>query len=166
MTLRPVVAILGFDEAGTDLVLWTARAYLLGLMGHSLLEVAVRAFYAQQDARTPLVAAVLTTAAFITLAALLAFPLGAPGIALANTLAFSGEAILLLFLLNRKHPGVLRLGRTLLRVGLASALAAAAVYPLAGLPLPGLLLAVLSLAAGGLIILPFIWPEIKILVKL
>jgi hypothetical protein len=60
----------------------------------------------------------------------------------------------------------LRLGRTLLRVGLASALAAAAVYPLAGLPLPGLLLAVLSLAAGGLIILPFIWPEIKILVKL
>ena len=33
---------------------WATRAYLLGMLGHSILEVTVRAFYAQQDARTPL----------------------------------------------------------------------------------------------------------------
>jgi hypothetical protein len=34
------------------------------------------------------------------------------------------------------------------------------------LPLPALLAALAGLAAGGLFVLPFIWPEIKILIKL
>ena len=166
--LRPVVAILGFNEAGLDLVLWTARLYLLGLVGHALLDVVVRAFYAQQDARTPLLTAVLTTIAFIILALLLGFPLGAPGIALANALAFSGEALLLLYLLSRRFPGLLQVKRTLLRAALAAALAAGLAYLILSLPLaiPALLQAVLAAGVGGLAILPFIWPEVKILIKL
>ena len=32
LTIRPVVAILGFDAAGTNMVTWTVRGYLLGLI--------------------------------------------------------------------------------------------------------------------------------------
>ncbi|NIR97630.1 MAG: lipid II flippase MurJ, partial [Gammaproteobacteria bacterium] len=54
IVLRPFVgAAFGFTVEGTDVVVWAARAYLLGLVGHSLLEVAARAFYARQNARTP-----------------------------------------------------------------------------------------------------------------
>ena len=93
------------------LVVLATRIYLLGLMGHTLLEVSARSFYARQDARTPLFAAALNSALYILLAFNLAPRFGVGGIALANGLAFTGEALLLLFLLNRKVPGVLQVGR-------------------------------------------------------
>ncbi len=89
------------------MILWATRAFLLGLMGHAWLEVAVRSFYAQQNARIPLIAASLQAVAFIALAVLLALTIGHVGIALADTFTFTGEALLLLFLLNRRFPGVL-----------------------------------------------------------
>ena len=52
--IEPLIGILGFDITGTRLVVWTVRAYMAGLIGHSLLEVAVRAFYARQKAVTDL----------------------------------------------------------------------------------------------------------------
>jgi putative peptidoglycan lipid II flippase len=166
MTLRPVVGLLNFDEIGTNLVTWTAQAFLLGLVGHSLLEVAVRGFYAQQDARTPLYAAIVAALAFFFFGLFLYRPLGAPGIGLANTLAFSAEALLLLFLLRRRVPGLLHLGRTLPRsllAGLVSALVTFAVMAVLGASLLG---AMAALAAGAVAILPFIWPDLKLLVKL
>src|SRR3990170_1233371 len=166
MTLRPVVELLNFDAIGTELVVWTARAFLFGLVGHALLEVAVRAYYAQQDARTPLVAAALTAVGFFFLALILTRPLGAPGIGLANTLAFSGEALLLLFLLNRKIPGLLRVGGTLVRATLALIGSALVVYGLSLFSASSLLWAGGSLVVGGLVVLPLIWPEIKLLIKL
>jgi len=63
LVIRPAVGILGFDEAGTGLVTWVARLFLIGLVGHSLMEVAGRSFYARQDALTPLKTAALNTAA-------------------------------------------------------------------------------------------------------
>lgn len=168
MVIRAPVALFGFDPAGTQLVVWTARAFLIGLAGHSLLEVAARAYYAQQDAITPLWASALMAFTFTALALLLSVPLGAAGIALANALAFTGEALLLLFLLNRKFPGLLRLGNTLARVVLACGSGALLVYLVLGLPLPlpSLLQAFGALAVGGLVVLPFIWPETKLLLKL
>jgi len=166
VTIQPVVGILGFDPSGTSLVTWSARAYLLGLMGHSLLEVSVRAFYAQQNARTPLLAAGLTTAAFIFLAILLAPRLGAPGIALANAIAFTGEAFFLWFLLNRRFPGILKAGNTLARVIPAAFLGGVIAYAITGFSLPALPQALFALTAGGLIVLPFIRPELRVLIKL
>ena len=52
--IRPLVGILGFDAAGTELVVWVTRGFLVGLMGHALIEVASRALYAQQNALIPL----------------------------------------------------------------------------------------------------------------
>jgi putative peptidoglycan lipid II flippase len=166
ITLQPVVGLLRFDEIGTNLVTWTARAFLLGLIGHSLLEVAVRGFYAQQDARTPLYAAILTALAFFVFGYFLYRPLGAPGIGLANTLAFTGEALLLLYLLNRSVPGLLRVGRTLLRSlvgGLAGSLVAFGGMAFLG---QSLITTAIALLAGAAVVLPFIWQEIKLLIKL
>lgn len=166
--IRPVVGILDFDNAGTNLVVWTTQMFLIGMAGHALLETASRSFYAKQDARTPLVTGGLNTALFILLANLLArsLNLGAPGIALANALAYTSQAVLLLFLLNREHPGILNLGGTLWRVGIGSLASYLLIYALFGLALPALPLAVLALGAGGLLVLPFILPEIKLLINL
>ena len=168
MVIRPLVDLFGFDAYGTELVIWTARAFLIGLAGHSLLEVAVRGYYAHQNAITPLWASALMAATFTALALLFSRSIGVAGIALANALAFTGEALLLLYLLNRKFSGLLRLSRTLIRVALASLAAALLVYFILSLPLPipSLILASGALVLGGLAVLPFIWPEIKLLLKL
>jgi putative peptidoglycan lipid II flippase len=167
IVVRPLVqAAFGFDAAGTDLVAWATRAYLLGLTGHSLLEVAARGFYARKDARTPLLASLLSALVFVVAGLGLFRPLGAPGIGLANSLAFSLEAGLLLVLLARTFPTVLRQGRVVARVGLGSALAGLTAWALmAWVPsaLPGALAASL---VGGVIALAFLIPEIKLLRRL
>jgi len=166
LVLPPAVGILNFDEAGTELVVRTARMFLIGLVGHSLLEVAARSFYARQNALTPLATAATNTVVFVLLAIALGSRLGAPGIALANTLAYTSQALLLLWLQNRRIGGLLKVRNTLLRVVPASILGALLIAALLQLPLPALPLAVLALGAGGALVLPFIWPEIKLLIKL
>jgi putative peptidoglycan lipid II flippase len=164
IVIRPLVqAAFGFDAAGTDLVTWATRAYLLGLTGHSLLEVAARAFYARKDARTPLLASLLSTAVFVAAGIGLFRTLGAPGIGLANSLGFTIEALLLLVLIGRRFPAVLRQGPVLLRMIAGSALggvAAWAVMSSISSPLPGAIAA--SIVGGGIGLL-FLLPEIRLL---
>jgi putative peptidoglycan lipid II flippase len=168
VTIRPLVEFaFNFDPRSTELLAWATRLFLLGLLGHTWLEVAVRSFYAQQNALTPFLAACVQITAYLVLANLLSASMGVAGLALADTLAFTGQAILLLVLLNRRVAGVLNIGGTLLRAVLgaaAGALVATLVYNF--LPLPAILLALGALAAGGLVALPFIWPELKLLIKL
>jgi len=115
INLKPIITVLGFDAAGTDLVLWTVRAYLVGLVGHSLLEVSARAFYARQNAKTPLLASAAASITFLILAVPLSRNLGAPGIGLANSLAYTGETLLLFYLLYRVMPFRPKLSGTLIR---------------------------------------------------
>jgi putative peptidoglycan lipid II flippase len=166
--LRPLVGILGFDAAGTELVVWVTRGFLVGLMGHSLIEVASRAFYAQQQALVPLGTSFLAMVLFVILAIGLGYTLGAPGIALANGLAFTGEAALLWYLLNRRFSGVVAVRNTLVRAIPVAITAGLLVYGLMRLSLPisGVILAVLALGVGGLLVLPFILPELRLLVKM
>lgn len=91
-----------FTVEATAMVTATASLFLLALPAHAILETTVRAFYAHQDARTPLFAAGLTAILFISLCFLLTRVMGYTGVALANTLAFSFEAMLLLWLLRRR----------------------------------------------------------------
>lgn len=168
LAIRPLVqAAFHFSPQGTELVVWAARAYLLGLVGQCLLEVASRAFYARQDARTPLFASLANLTAFITVSLLLFRPLGPMGIALANTLAFSLEAGILIFFLARMFPGIMNLAGSWLRLGLGSALAIGLAYlVLTRLPGPDLLAALAALAAGALLLLPFVRPELRDLARL
>ena len=168
--IHPLVrAVFGLDEAGTTLLTWTVRAYLLALTGESVLEVASRAFYARKDALRPLVASFLNTAIFIGGGALilLRWPeWGAPGIALIE-MAFTIEAAILLVWLNRMLPEKVTLGSSLLR-GLAGALVGGGVaYALAlWLPLSGTVSSLVALPVGFAACLPFIWPEIRLLMQL
>ena len=161
--LPPLVqAAFNFSAEGTNLVVQAGRAFLVGLVGHSLLEIAARAFYARQDAKTPLVATAINAVAFVSLGLLLFRSLGSAGIALSNSLAFSLEAVILLAVLNRTFPRILGQGRTFLRLALgALAGGAAAVAGGALLPLAGLAAALVSMTIGGLAVIPFILPELK-----
>jgi putative peptidoglycan lipid II flippase len=168
VSIRPLVQIaFAFEPRETELVVWATRAFLLGLMGHTWLEVAVRSFYAQQNARTPLLAAFLQAIAYILLALSLSRLVGHTGLALADTFSFTGQALLLLILLNRAHPGILSVGGTLVRGTLAALVGGGLVYALLRvLPLPLIPLSLGALAIGGVATLPFIWSEVKLLVRL
>jgi putative peptidoglycan lipid II flippase len=173
--IHPVIPILGFDSGLTDMVVWVTRAYLLGLVGLSIQELTARSFYAQQDARTPLLTIIGTAIGFILLAILLAGPLngGAPGIALANTIAFTLQALVMVWLLNRKFPGLVQIRSTLWRVLLVALGGGVLVYvALSILPLASMSLIMSLIASAGilsavvLLSIPFIWPEIKLLLKM
>lgn len=164
--IEPVVSLLGFEQAGTELVVWTTRAFLLGLTGHAMLEIAGRGFYAQQDAITPLWASALMAALYTVIAIWWAGWLGAIGIALANSVAFTTQSLLLWYLLNRSYPGVTRVGGTLLRALIASAAAGLVVLLIMQLPFSNIIIDLGALAVGGMVAVPFIWPELKLLLKL
>ena len=168
--LRPVLQSgFGFDERGTQLVMWATQAYLAGLAGHSLMEVAARAFYARQNALLPLLASAFSAAAFTGLSILLMPALGAAGIALSNSIAFTAEAVLLLGLLSRRLPGGLSYGPTLLRALLAAAVGGGLTYLIqARLPggLTGLLLGLVAMLICFAVTLPIIWKEARQLFRL
>ncbi len=99
--LRPLLVFaFGFDPQGIDLLLWVTRGFLLGLAGHSLLEVAARSYYAQQDAITPLFAALVNLFIYVVVGSQLFRQIGAAGISLTDALAFTSQAVFLLFLLR------------------------------------------------------------------
>jgi putative peptidoglycan lipid II flippase len=136
-------------------------------MGHALLELGSRSFYAQQDARIPLLASALNAGVYLILAFSLTRQLGFVGISLATSLAFTGEALLLLYLLNRRYSGILSIRDTIIRVGLAGlagGLVALGVMRVS--VIPAVVTAVGALGLGGLATLPFIWPEMRLLARL
>jgi putative peptidoglycan lipid II flippase len=166
--IRPLIQIaFNFDPSGTELVVWAARAYLVGLVGHSLLEIGARAFYARQNPRIPLLAALISTASFFLLSILLFQPLGASGIGLSNSIAFTIEAIFLLLLLSRRFPNTLKHRGPLVRIAIGSLLGGLLTYGcLQFLPLGLILGAIIAFVIGGLVIIPFIWPELRQLTRL
>jgi putative peptidoglycan lipid II flippase len=166
VVIRPAVSLFNLGSAGESLVVCSARVYLLGLLGHSLLEVAVRAFYAQQDARTPLISAALTSLAFLALGLLLYRPFGVAGIALTNVFAFSGQAFILWGLLSRQLQPAWRISGTLRRALIATAccvIIPAVIFTLAQATLP---LAILAGVIGMVSLVTLAMPEIKILLQL
>lgn len=169
MGLRPLLVFaFGFSDQGTDLVLWVTRGFLLGLLGHCLLEVAARSFYAQQDARKPLLAAMLNVGVYILLGSQLFRFQGAPGISLTDSIAFTIQALLLVFLLIRQ-PGVsITFGSTLLRGLLAAAVGGGVTYavPLVLVGTPPVVSGLLGIMAGGLVVIPLVWTELRILARL
>ena len=95
-----------FDAAATEAVLVALRFYALGLVGHACLELAARAFFAQQDTVTPLLVASGSAAVNVVLGVLLMGPMSHGGLALANSLAVSAEVLVLLLILRRRLGGV------------------------------------------------------------
>jgi putative peptidoglycan lipid II flippase len=95
--------------------------------------------------------------------------LGAPGISLADSLAFTSQAVLLLALLNRHLIRRLSPGPAALHALLAAAVGGAVVYGILQLPLSisqPFVMGVVALAVGGILALPLIWNEIRLLLRL
>jgi len=168
--LTPFLAVaFDFGVGGTDLLVWVTRGFLVGLAGHCLVEVSVRSFYARQDAITPLITAGINFVVFVVLGVVLFQTMGAPGISLADSLAFSSQAVLLLTLLNRHLIKRLSPGPSLLRALLAAGVGGLTVYLVGILPqaiAQPLIMGTAALAIGGLVALPVIWKEIRLLLRL
>jgi len=113
---RPIVSMLyqrgEFNATITEMTAWALLWYAAGLVGHSVMEVLTRAFYAQQDTKTPViigtVAMGLNVVFSITFARLFSqigwMPHG--GLALANSLATALEAGALFIFMRRRLNGI------------------------------------------------------------
>ena len=168
--LRPLVQFtFGFDPAGTDLLTWTTRVFLLTLAGYSVQEVMARAFYARKEAWWPFFSVTMRIVIYLTVG-ILAISyfkgIGAPAIALAE-LSLTVEAIFLLFVLNRKLPERITAGSSVLK-GFGAALVSGAVAYALAVYLPGnaILTALVGMSVGGLVALPFISRELRLLFNL
>jgi len=101
-----------FDEQDVQLVAWSLLWYAAGLVFHSFMEVLTRAFYAQQDTKTPVIIGTIAMGLNVifsfTFSGLFArvdwLPLG--GLALANSLATALEAIALFQFMRKRLNGI------------------------------------------------------------
>lgn len=157
------------SESEVILLTSTTRIYLITLCGYCIHEVAVRAFYARKEALYPLAGVVIRLAIYlgIGISAVTFFrQIGAPAIAIAE-ISLTVEAIILLIWLSRRTHEPIGVNSAVLK-GLAAALiGGVTAYGLARyVPGSAVLTALLGMTAGGLIALPIIWSEIKLLLKL
>ncbi len=168
--IHPLVrAVFGFDEAMTTLLTWTTRAYLLTLTGYVIHEIAVRAFYARKEPMVPLYAVLIRLAIFLGIAITGVFffeGIGAPVIAFAE-IALLIEALILLGWLSKRTHEPLQTRSAVFKGLLAAVVGGVVAYALA-LYLPGgaIVTALIGMIAGGLICLPIIWSETKLLLRL
>jgi putative peptidoglycan lipid II flippase len=113
---QPIVTLMleygKFDQQSTQLVAWALLWYAAGLVGHCLVEIFSRSFYALHNTIIPVVVGVLAMALNIGLSILLSgwfnrigwMPHG--GLALANSLATGLEAAALWVLMRRRLEGI------------------------------------------------------------
>jgi putative peptidoglycan lipid II flippase len=168
--LRPLMGLaFDFGTEGTHLLAWVTAAFLLGLMGHSLKEVGARSFYARQNAWVPLITAGVNIVLYIALGASLYRPLGAPGIALTDSLVFTTEAALLLIILGRKTSLPVQLGSSWWRAIAALVTAGLVTWGLLSFlepRSPVLIAGTVPMILGFLCALPWVWKEIRALAHL
>ncbi len=129
VVLQPAIqAFLGLDAVDTARVVDVSRIFLIGIVGHSVVELFVRSFYALQKPKYPLMGAVATLVLFILLSLVLSPALQARGIAAANTLSYSLQAILLLVLINPQLVSKLKISKSFLLALLGAALGGGAAF--------------------------------------
>jgi putative peptidoglycan lipid II flippase len=113
---EPIVAVLfqrgQFDALSTQMVSWALLWYTAGLVGHSLVEILSRAFYALHDTKTPVIVGTIA----MGLNAIFSFgfawvfrqlgwmPHG--GLALANSFATALEAVVLFVVMRKRLNGI------------------------------------------------------------
>ncbi len=119
-----------FDISSTNLVAWALLWYAVGLVGHCIVEITSRAFYAQHDTKTPVMVGVGAMSLNLALSILLSrlfteigwLPHG--GLALANSIATLLEGLVLLILMKKRMHG---LDKKFLLSGLFKAILAAGI---------------------------------------
>lgn len=168
--INPLVrAAFGFGNDTSALITWTTRAYLLTLTGYSIQEIAARSFYARKEPLFPLYAIIIRLIVFVGIGYFgitLFKHIGAPIIAFAEIALLVESIFLFSWLSKRMHEPLIvwsAVGK-----GLVAALVGGVTAYLLALYIPGsaLITALIGMLIGGLICLPIIWSEIKLLLKL
>ncbi len=168
-SLPLITTAFGFTLDESQMILWAAQAFLIGLLGHNIVELGVRSFYASQNARVPMAVSGLGFLLYIGFAIPLMGILSFSGIALANSLSYSIQALILVLLLNRFIPDRFQLGKTFVHAALSALLAGLCAWLIVSvlpIPLSGLFLALGGIALGALAGAVPIWQEIRLLVHL
>jgi putative peptidoglycan lipid II flippase len=113
---KPIVTLLyqrgEFTAYSTELVAWALLWYAAGLVGHAMVEILARAFYALHDTKTPVIVGI----AAMSLNVLFSFGFSGAftqlgwmphgGLALANTLATALEMVVLVYLMRKRLGGL------------------------------------------------------------
>lgn len=169
-----------FDGEDIDRTAATFGLFLIGLTAHSAIAILARAFYAQQDTRRPVAAAILAVVVNTSLGVVLVGPLGLPGLALAIAAAAWLEAAVLLAMLGRRERTfdvrglLIALGASATAAALAGVatggvadLLGDAVSPVAARPLLAAGMVVATAAGGGIYLATARWvrmPELEQLI--
>jgi putative peptidoglycan lipid II flippase len=113
---QPLISLLyqrgQFDERAVAIVAWALLWYAAGMVGHSIMEILTRAFYAQHDTKTPVIIGmvamglnVVFSLVFIRVFEFIGWmPHG--GLALANSLATALEATVLFGVMRKRLNGI------------------------------------------------------------
>jgi len=133
MLLRePLISMLyqrgKFDGNDVQIVSWALLWYAAGIVGHCIMEILTRAFYAQHDTKTPVIIGTIAMGLNVVFSIAFAkvftslgwFPHG--GLALANSFATALEATALFIVMRKRLNGVE--GGHILRGAIPSAVAA------------------------------------------
>ncbi len=180
---KPLISLLyqrgEFDNRAVEIVAWALLWYAAGMVGHSIMEILTRAFYAQHDTKTPVI--IGTVAMGLNIVFSLAFikvfefigwmPHG--GLALANSLATALEAIVLFIVMRKRLNGIE--GSHILR-GVIPSLAGVAVMSFAilgwstlGQNFSAWILAPVGVVIGGGVYFAALWllrvPELQYMVN-
>lgn len=128
---KPIVSLMlqygRFDEHDTQMVAWALLWYAAGLIGHCIVEILARAFYALHDTKTPVLVGAAAMGLNVVFSFLFAWSFGLlgwlphGGLALANSLATALEAIGLIIFMHRRLHGLN--GRSVLMLSMQAALA-------------------------------------------
>jgi putative peptidoglycan lipid II flippase len=168
-----------FDTLDTQIVSWALLWYAAGIVGHSIMEILTRAFYAQHDTKTPVI--IGTVAMGLNVVFSIAFaklfesigwmPHG--GLALANSLATALEAVVLFIVMRKRLNGIE--GSHILRGAIPSAAGVAAMslaiwgWLILGQNFSAWILAPLGVVIGGGIYFAALWilrvPELQYMVN-
>jgi putative peptidoglycan lipid II flippase len=95
-----------FSQAATDRTASTLLFFAIGLVGHIVVHVLTRAFYAMQDTRTPVAWAIVAVVINVPLMVTLVGPMGVEGLALALSIASVLEVVGLMWSLRRRIESV------------------------------------------------------------
>jgi putative peptidoglycan lipid II flippase len=101
-----------FDELDTQIVSWALLWYAAGIVGHSIMEILTRAFYAQHDTKTPVIIGTIAMGLNVVFSIIFAkvfasigwMPHG--GLALANSFATALEATALFIVMRKRLNGI------------------------------------------------------------
>jgi putative peptidoglycan lipid II flippase len=180
---QPLISLLyqrgEFDARAVQIVAWALLWYAAGMVGHSIMEILTRAFYAQHDTKTPVIIGtvamglnVVFSLAFIKVFEFIGWmPHG--GLALANSLATALEATVLFIVMRKRLNGIE--GSHILRGVIPSAAGAAAMslaiwgWLTLGQNFSAWILAPVGVAIGGGVYFAALWilrvPELRYMVN-